>query len=286
MPSVELKKISLVDLFLWTIRRNEKDVVNMYDSLSGIMKISTGGDMLNFGFWSENYDSPLSAQKNMCTVFARMAKLERGQRIIDVGSGFTTPASIWQEQYDPLEVTCVDINFEHLRNAKQNRTQRAKNVRVNATARILPFGDQSVDRVVALESAQHFKPLEDFISESYRILKKGGILAMAIPVVQKPASVVDLGVLAMTWSSEHYEAAFVESAIRQQGFEIISSEKVGSSVYEPLTEYYVKNRKHLKSKIAEQYPFYVERILYNSLQKMKNVSKKKIIDYMLIACKK
>ncbi|GBL42160.1 hypothetical protein EMGBD3_15280, partial [Nitrosarchaeum sp.] len=34
----------------------------------------------------------------------------------------------------------------------------------------LPFSDNSVDRVLALESSQHFKPLKDFISESKRIL--------------------------------------------------------------------------------------------------------------------
>ncbi|CAE6494526.1 MAG: class I SAM-dependent methyltransferase [Candidatus Nitrosotenuis sp.] len=274
-----MKKISLIDLLLWTVRRNEKDVVNMYDSLSGIMRLSTGGDMLNFGLWNEN-DAPLSAQKNMCVTFARAAKLASGQRILDVGSGFTTPASIWQEQYGPLEVACVDINYDHLRNANNTNT------RVNATARALPFCDCSVDRVLALESAQHFKPIDSFISESHRVLKKDGILAMAIPVINKSTSIADLGMLAVTWSSEHYEADFIESAIKNQGFDIILSEKVGSQVYEPLANYYEKNRNHLKSKISQHYPFYVERILFNSLKKMNDVSRKKIIDYMLVSCKK
>ena len=34
------------------------------------------------------------------------------------------------------------------------------------------LNDNSVDRVLALESAQHFKPLSDFLSESKRILTK------------------------------------------------------------------------------------------------------------------
>ena len=45
----------------------------------------------------------------------------------------------------------------------------------------LPFNDNSVDRVLALESAQHFKPLSDFIVESRRVLIKSGFLVIAIP---------------------------------------------------------------------------------------------------------
>jgi ubiquinone/menaquinone biosynthesis C-methylase UbiE len=284
---IDLKKINPFDLFLWTVRRNEKDVVHMYDSLSGLMRAATEGDMLNFGFWDDKADSPLLAQRNMVAVFGKMAQLAPNQRIVDVGSGFCSPAILWHDQYSPIEITCIDINFEHLQgsNATSERKDSKINL-VNATARILPFEDQSVDRVLALESAQHFKPLEAFLLESFRILKKDGMLAIAIPVVQRPTSIIKLGILAMTWSSEHYSVDFVKSLIKKQGFDVVSLEKIGSSVYEPLTDYYAKNRKSLKPKILEQYPSYVEKILFNSLHKMKKVSEDKIIDYLLLVCKK
>jgi len=57
-----MKKINPLEVFLWTFRRNEKDVVNLYDSLSDLMKITTGGDMLNFGFWDNATITPLEAQ--------------------------------------------------------------------------------------------------------------------------------------------------------------------------------------------------------------------------------
>ena len=53
--------INLVDLLLWTFRRNENDVVKLYDALSPIMEISTGGDMLNFGYWNASTDNPIDA---------------------------------------------------------------------------------------------------------------------------------------------------------------------------------------------------------------------------------
>lgn len=280
----------MTDIFFWTVRRNERDVINLYDSLSGIMRAATGGDMLNFGFWDEDNDSPIAAQKNMCAIFGKMAQLRSGQHIVDIGSGFATPAALWQEEYSPIEITCVDINFGQLRrsHANQNKPNQhdEKPNLVNATARILPLEDGSVDRVLALESAQHFKPLEDFLSESFRILKKDGMLALAIPVVEKSSSAAKLGVLAMTWSSEHYGVDFVKSAITRQGFDIVTLQKIGSNVYAPLADYYEKNRESLKQEIEKKYPSYVERILLNSLKKMKNVSRNNIIDYLLVSCRK
>lgn len=282
-----MKKINPLDLLLWTVRRNEKDVVHMYDSLSGLMRAATEGDMLNFGFWDDNADSPLLAQRNLAAIFGKAAQLAPNQRIVDVGSGFCSPAIMWHDQYSPIEITCIDINFEQLQGSGAIGERKDSKINfVNATARILPFENESVDRVLALESAQHFKPLGEFLLESFRILKKGGLLAMAIPVVQKPSSIIKLGILAMTWSSEHYTIDFVKSVIAQQGFDVVSMKRIGSSVYEPLTDYYAKNRKSLKPKILEQYPSYVEKILFNSLHKMKKVSEDKIIDYLLIVCKK
>ncbi len=282
-----MKKINPLELFLWTVRRNEKDVVNMYDSLSGLMRAATEGDMLNFGYWDGNANSPFLAQKNLAEIFGKVAQLAPNQRIVDVGCGFCSPAILWYEQYTPIEIMCIDINYEQLRdpNTADNHKDGKINF-VNATARILPFEDESVDRVLALESAQHFKPLEEFILESFRILKKGGMLAMAIPVVQRPTSIIKLGILAMTWSSEHYSIDFVKSTIIQKGFDIVSMQRIGSNVYEPMTEYYVKNRDTLKPKILKQYPSYVEKILFNSLHKMKETSENKIIDYLLLVCEK
>lgn len=277
------------------MRRNEKDIVNLYDSLSGLMKLATGGDMLNFGYWDERTESPHLAQKNLSTVFAELAQLKPNQNVVDIGSGFAAPAILWNALYYPIQITCVDINLEQLHDSKTNAKideqknqsdHREKINFVNATARILPFEDESVDRVLALESAQHFKPLKEFLSESFRILKKDGMLAMAIPVVEKPTSIIKLGILAMTWSSEHYSVDFVKSTIKEKGFDVVLLQRIGSKVYDPLADYYTKNRKSLKPKILEQYPSYVEKILFNSLHKMKHVSQDKIIDYLLLVCKK
>jgi len=289
-----MKKINPIELFLWTFRRNEKDIVNLYDSLSDLMQLATGGDMLNFGYWDDKNKTPLDAQKNMCTIFAKKALLESNQHIVDVGSGISSPAIHWFLEYSPIKLSCININFTQLLTSINNVTKsipenNIKNFNfVNATATTLPFENESIDRVLALESAQHFKPLKNFISESFRILRKNGILALAIPIMSENNTkpIMKLGTLCFTWSSEHYSKEFVESTLKQEGFSNIDLQKIGSNVYAPLANFYVENRNSIKNKILQYYPTYVEKILFKSLNKMKEVSEKKIIDYILISCTK
>lgn len=280
-----------LELFLWTFRRNEKDVVNLYDSLSDLMRLATGGDMLNFGYWNEKTSTPLLAQKNLCEVFGKMAQLNSNQKIIDVGSGLVSPALEWQNTYNIEDITCVNINSEQLKNSKTNISKNYNEKYfnfLNSTATTLPFENESIDRVLALESAQHFKPLKNFFSESNRILKKDGMLILAIPVLvdSQKSTIMKLGILSMTWPSEHYSIDFVKSLLEKEEFQIKNFEQIGSNVYGPLANYYIENRDSLKNKILEKYPSYVEKILYKSIQKMKDVSEKKIIDYVLITCQK
>lgn len=287
-----MQKINPLELFLWTFRRNEKDVIHLYNSLSNLMKISSGGDMLNFGYWNDTTSTILEAQKNMCQIFAQKAQLQSNQHILDVGSGIGSPAIQWYYEYDPIELTCVNINYGQLQDSINNITQNNASYKnfnlLNATATLLPFENTSVDRVLALESAQHFKPLKSFISNSYRILKKNGILALAIPVVVEKhvLNMIKLGVLSLTWYSEHYDIDYVKSLLKQEGFHNVNLQKIGSNVYEPLARYYIKNRESLKTKILKQYPSYVEKILFKSIIKMNEASKKNIIDYILVTCQK
>lgn len=280
--------IDPLELFLWTFRRNEKDVVNLYDSLSDVMRLATGGDMLNFGFWTENTKEPIDAQNELCKIFGKFSDLTSAKKIIDIGSGFSAPAIQWIKQFNPLEITCVNINFNQLKQSSDKINDSLAGINLlNSTSTSLPFPNDSSDRIIALESLQHVKHLENFFSESKRILKKHGILSIAIPVVTKKVTpIVDLGILSMTWSSEHYTTDYIKLLLVESGFRILEVKKIGSQVYDPLANYYIQNRENLKNKILSRYPSYVEKILFKSLQKMKQLSEKNLIDYVLIKCEK
>jgi len=272
--------INPIDVFLWTFRKNEKDVINLYNTMSPVMQLATGGSMLNFGYWSSKHVDPISAQDNLCDVFGNLSELSTAKNAIDVGSGLSAPSKLWRDSFPNLNLYDVNINFKQLCFSKHQ-----KNIEfLNSTSTKLPFSDNSVDRVLALESAQHFKPLLDFIVESKRVLVKSGFLVIAIPITVSDSSLGKLGLLKFTWSSEHYSLDYLKNLLTSNGFKITDEMLIGSNVYDPLTDYYVENRKTLSRTILEYYPGYMEKILYKSLLKMKKASQEKIIDYVLLKC--
>lgn len=273
--------INPLDVFLWSVRKNEKDVINLYNSLSPIMQLATGGSMLNFGYWTENTIDPISAQKNLCSYFGNLAELQQAKSAVDVGSGLSAPAIFWRNKYQKLNLFCVNINHEQLSFSGPERNIEF----MNSTSTQLPFSTNSVDRVLALESAQHFKPLKNFVVESKRVLKYDGILLLALPVILLRVSALKLGILKFTWSSEHYELDYVKKLVTSEGFIINEEKLIGKNVYEPLADYYIQNRANLKNMILQKYPNYVEKILYTSILKMKTASKQKLIDYVILKCK-
>src|ERR687896_832927 len=317
MPKVAFSLKTLQSL-LWIIRHNEIDTINLYNSITPFVQVATGGNsnMLNFGYWSKNKKildmNPLHAQRELSALIGKFGDFQSSHRVLDIGSGFSAPATQWKSIYNFLDIICVNINSQQLSTAAKTLVPSitttaifhtvntdidgsvisTANVKgrpiatstmcgdilslVNATATTLPFADGCVDRIVALESAQHFKPLQNFFKESARILKPKGLLIIAIPVIMgSPGSKIDkgsfiqqfkkLGILYFSWASEHYTLDNVNSSLRSEGLAINDSLSSRTQI--------------IAFKI-------IENIIYRSALKMKSLSQKGIIDYILIKCKK
>jgi ubiquinone/menaquinone biosynthesis C-methylase UbiE len=282
--------------------------------------------------------SPLQAQEELSALIGKFGDFQSSHRVIDIGSGFSAPAIQWKSTYDFLDIVCVNINSQQLSTASKTlvpliatrarfhatnadidssiiSTADAKARQpiitpvmcgdtislVNATATTLPFADKCVDRIVALESAQHFKPLQYFFKESTRILKPKGLIIIAIPVMMNSTGnkinrssfiqqFMKLGILYFSWASEHYTLENIRSSLKSEGISIEDIQHIGHYVYEPLADYYIQNRKLLKKAIRDSLSSHnqvisweiVENIIYRSALKMKDLSQKGIIDYVLI----
>ena len=275
-----------VDVALWSFRRSGRDVVKLYDSLSPVMQLATGGDMLNFGYWQDGISDPVSAQENLCGLAGRMAELSGAITLLDAGSGLAAPARYWKRTYPSLRVCCLNINSGQLA-AGMGVPDSSGVWPLNATSTELPIADSALDRIIALESAQHFRPLAHFASESARALKVGGMLLLAIPVVSSTAaSLLRLGILAFTWSSEHYTIGQLNSAVQNSGLSISEELRIGHRVYEPLADYYVQHRERLRKQILKQYSPLVEKILHRSILKMKQLSAEGAIEYIVLKAEK
>jgi hypothetical protein len=104
-----------------------------------------------------------------------------------------------------------------------------------------------------------------------------------------------LGLLSLTWALEQHELAVVRSMLTNEGFIIKSIQHIGPQVYGPIAHYYIQNRSILKDIIMKQkysqsitknilYSL-IENVIYKSALKMMDLSKKRVIDYVLIKAK-
>ena len=131
---------------------------------------------------------------SLCTLIGKIAELASSRTLIDVGSGYGAPALQWGMEYRLRNIVCVNTNFHQLikgskivfdKNKFENSQlllvypQTSHIANINSTSLYLPFANNTVDRIVALEAAQHFKPIDSFITESYRILQPKGLLVIA-----------------------------------------------------------------------------------------------------------
>jgi ubiquinone/menaquinone biosynthesis C-methylase UbiE len=318
---------------LWTARRSEHDVISLYNYLSGLMRIITKDYFLNFGYWSKGINSPREAQCRLCSLVADVSNLYSARTVLDMGSGFSVPAIYWKSLFNSLNIVCVDVNLRQLKFGVSRQddleekkitfplpndiTQEFKSSLerklphsedteklsfVNATSTALPFAANSVDRIIALESAQHFRPLSDFFMESNRVLEKNGIFVTAMPVIHNQeylrgnnifSEVISsislffkLGLLSFTWMSEHYDLNYIKSQIVNAGFQLKEIKLIGSHVYEPLSKYYIQNREKLQNAILKEYPSHLEKILFKSISKMNELSEERVIDYAIIRADK
>ena len=77
---------------------------------------------------------------------------------------------------------------------------------------------------------------------------------MAMPVITNSSNLLSLplftklGILSITWASEHYKLEYIKSMVKTHGFEIKEIRYIGSNVYGPLARYYIENRDKLKEK--------------------------------------
>ncbi len=328
MLSILLRSIQFI---IWIIRHNDQDIVKLYNSLAPLIIRLTGSNMLNFGYWTENIGNPLEAQQNLCKLIADLSEFSDSNllKVVDAGSGYSAPAKYWKSKYSFLDIICVNINYVQLKKTNTidgNGSKAPLNDKllhdsnlnknsvtlVNSDAKLLPFASECIDRIIALESAQHFKPLNKFFTESKRVLKRNdGLLLLAIPIVNRkneknPDSVtktnilsnlikrirnnLTLGILSLMWSSEHPQLNDVLDELKTNGFDVKDIHFIGNYVYEPLTEFYIKNRNRYKNIILSENPSFVKYLLYTILEyvyfrsalKMSNLSKRRIIDYAII----
>ena len=156
------------------IKKSYKQLGGIADVYDGIITRSTLiGKIMDSVIWG--LDEKLAA-KWVNDALAPIPENFSGKLLeVPVGTGVIT-MPVFKTQ-DKAEITCLDYSADMMKNAqKRAEAMDIRNVSfVQGDVGKLPFEDESFDIVLSLNGFHAFPDKEAAYSETYRVLKKGGI---------------------------------------------------------------------------------------------------------------
>lgn len=140
------------------------------------------GRHVHWGYWANPDQATYTAKdygaaaEQMSVEIYSAAQVQDHQTILDVGCGVGGTLASLNERFTNVNLLGLNLDERQLAYARQMVTARPENTiefhQGNACS--LPFADQSVDAVLAVECIFHFQDRKQFLQEALRVLKPGG----------------------------------------------------------------------------------------------------------------
>ncbi|CCB87863.1 methyltransferase domain-containing protein [Simkania negevensis] len=149
------------------------------------------GGYINFGYWdhvkSDNgiltKSQRIESEKNLYRFVGKRMRLGNRDKVLELGCGLGLGTVFLYENYYIDEIIGVDFSENQIARAMELHSDllahSKKVVFQKGDAQSLEFEDESFSKVISIEAAQHFESFELFANESYRVLKKDGLLGIA-----------------------------------------------------------------------------------------------------------
>lgn len=152
------------------------------------------GDDLHYGYFTDEATSLKEATEALTRLLAAKAKLRPGMRVLDAGCGTGNPALTLAREYDAsvLGISTSEVGLERARTRTVN-AQMERSVRFelrDATATSLDA--ESFDCVWVLESSHLMRRKDLLLREAFRVLRRGGRLALCDIVRLRPVLLPEL----------------------------------------------------------------------------------------------
>lgn len=211
-----------------------KSISSHYNELDEFYR-SFWGDHLHHGLWLTGKESPQQAVRQLIEHAVERLRIEPGMHVCDVGCGYGATARMLAQQWK-AKVTAFTISEKQYRYAvskncheKNPPTYHLKDWLCND----LP--SKTMDRIIAIESSEHFDDKPAFFKEAHRLLVPGGRVAVFAWLTKESPSTFDMryllepicreGCLPSMGSKEEYL-----SLMRNSGFSDIQYEDLSRKV--------------------------------------------------------
>ena len=153
------------------------------------------GDFLNYGYWESGKTSPAECSQKLLRKLISLdsTALQKANDVLDLGCG--KGGSLRElAKLTKAKLHGLDVREDHVRIARS--AYPACKVSVG-DACSMPYGDESFDVIVCLESAFHYQSKARFLNEARRVLRPGGVLLIADIYYSSTCGV--RGALAQEW---------------------------------------------------------------------------------------
>ncbi|NTV02173.1 MAG: methyltransferase domain-containing protein [Chlorobiaceae bacterium] len=226
----------------------------VYD-LIGTTSLTEHRLYLNLGYWRDA-DTIDDASEALALLVAKRGGMGAGDVVLDCGYGFGDQDILWTRNMKPARIIGLNITRSQVGRARMNVADAGLGKSIDlreGSATEMPIEHESIDLVVSLESAFHYRTREDFFREAYRVLRPGGRLVTADIVPTKNsdnpfrrlAQRISWNLVAGKFNIPTENAYLIPSysdKLSKAGFVNIDIRSIRDDVYSPLHDYLSRDR--------------------------------------------
>ncbi len=169
---------------LGLFRQGRNPAATVYDSIGSDFFLAVAPGWLNLGLWEgpgTEREAPLAVRRLVASL---AEKLPPDGLILDVGNGLGVQDVVIAETARPRRLVAMNITESQLRAGREAMAE-AGALPVLADAMRIPLRSGSVDGVISVEAAFHFRSRRRFFDEAFRVLRAGGVLSMSDVTVER-----------------------------------------------------------------------------------------------------
>jgi len=226
----------------------------VYD-LIGTSSLTENALYLNLGYWRD-VDTIDEASEELALLVAKRGGMGPGDTVLDCGYGFGDQDILWARNLKPEKIIGLNITNSQVKRARINVADAGLEKSIDlreGSATEMPIENESIDLVVSVESAFHYRTREDFFKEAFRVLRPGGRLVTAdILPTKNPENLFSQIEHWLSWSlvagkfnipqENYYLIPSYNKKLSKAGFVNIDIKSIRDDVYIPLHEYLSRNQ--------------------------------------------